>query len=207
VSIWTGIAAAIRFPARYAAVYDAVQRIAGDLQLQQRLALHFGNVPPGSRVVDFGGGTGRLAARLPDRIYICLDSDIQKLRSFVSRSRNGVALVASATRSPIRTASADAVLCIKVTHHLTDSELEAMLGEAARIVRPGGVLIVADAIRSPRWMSRLLWSLDRGSHPRTVDLLERMLPAAYRPVGQERFRLRGFHDFWLCIASRTSQAR
>jgi SAM-dependent methyltransferase len=187
---------------RSPAVYDLVQRLAGDARLRKRLAPHARALPAGATVVDIGGGTGlwyqpALAIR-----YICLDLDWLKLRRFKGRWPDGRAVVADATRCPLRSSTADAVVCMKVTHHLDDGGLDGVLREAARILRPGGVLLLADAVQSPRLVSQLLWRLDRGSHPRTADAIRRSLTSKFAVTDVEPFRIPLFHEFVLCVARR-----
>jgi ubiquinone/menaquinone biosynthesis C-methylase UbiE len=187
-------------------VYDFVQRLAGDRQLQRRLRACLDRLPGGSRVVDFGGGTGLVKASATGHRYVCLDLDPHKLRSFRAKHGDGLAILGNAIRCPIRTASSHAVVCTRMTHHLSDADLQSLLAEADRVTKPGGVLILADAVRSKRLVSRLLWRIDRGSYPRTADAIRRALPPAYVVITQERFRLAIFHDFLLFVASRRLEA-
>ena len=157
----------------------------------------------GSRVLDIGGGTGLVAHAFQGRQYICLDVDLDKLRGLNARLPDCGAVAGDATRPPIADGSIDVVVCTKVTHHLDDRQLTAMLAETARIHRVGGTLVLADAVASDRVMSRLLWAFDRGSYPRPLERLSGFLTSAYRVAHQQQFRLGLFHDFWLCVAERT----
>jgi SAM-dependent methyltransferase len=142
-----------------------------------------------------------LAARSvrADIVYVCLDLDRDKLRRFRQQHRGARALAADATRCPIQTASADAVMAVKVTHHLDDAQLAAMVAEAARILRKGGTLIIVDAVRAKRVASRLLWSLDRGAYPRTPDAIQSAIASAFTPAHVEDFTVRFFHQFLLYV--------
>jgi SAM-dependent methyltransferase len=144
-----------------------------------------------------------LAARsVPkDVIYVCLDLDPAKLQRFVRGHNAARALAADATRCSIRTGVADAVMAVKVTHHLDDAQLVAMVSEAARIIRPGGTLIVLDAVRTDRVASRLLWTLDRGAYPRSPEAIQSAIRSAFTPVHVETFTARFRHQFLLCVGS------
>ena len=188
---------------RSATLYDFVQLLAGERQFQAHLAAHLGAFSADSRLIDVGGGTGLARDRVASRRYVCLDLDLQKLHRFRGK-RRGLAVAADATACPFNTACFDGVLCTKVAHHLSDAELETMLAETARILKPGGILILADPVRSSRWMSRVLWRLDRGSFPRSAAEIRRALPVEYGVTAWEEFRVRIFHDFVLCAARRAT---
>ena len=185
-----------------AAVYDLVQTLAGERIFRQRLEPHLRALPPRGCLVDIGGGTGLSDALSAGRRYICIDLDLDKLRRYRARRSGGLAVRANATACPFPDATFDAVLCAKVVHHLDDAALAAMLAEALRLLRPGGTLILADAVRSRRWLPRLMWRLDRGSFPRTAVEIQRVLPAELQPVRCEAFRVAIFHDVVVCAAQR-----
>lgn len=192
---------------RSAGVYDLLQFLAGDRQLQKRLGPHIRALPAGSWVADIGGGTGLpnlSSAGINDIKYVCLDLDWHKLQRFRAKYRDGLGVAANATRCPLKADSLDAVLCVKVTHHLSDTELDVVLAEVIRIVKPGGTIILADAIRSDRLLARFLWQFDRGTYPRTAGAIRGALSSRYVVAAWEQFRVAIFHDFVLCTASKAS---
>jgi SAM-dependent methyltransferase len=99
---------------------------------------------------------------------------------------------------PFRTASLDLVVCVDMSHHLTDSELEAALGEVRRVLRPAGRLVFLDAVLNDRWIGRTLWSLDRGSHPRPATELRATVTREFRIRDEEQFRL--LHEYLLLVS-------
>jgi SAM-dependent methyltransferase len=199
-----------RLLARIAAnprVYDIIQASAGDDVVQQKLAECLGALPVGSRLIELGGGTGLAAGSARDDVvYVCLDLDAGKLERFVRQNRGARAVAADATRCPIQTGVVDAVMAVKVTHHLDDAQLATMISEAARIVRPGGTLIVVDAVRTDRVASRVLWKLDRGAHPRRAEAVQAALLSGFTPIHVEEFSVRFRHRFLLCVGSRDAPA-
>lgn len=95
-------------------------------------------LPPGERpVLELGSGAGFLAAHVPNLVT----SDVVPMQ--------GVKLVLDARRLPFGDATVRAIAMINVFHHI--SQPRAFLAEAARIVAPGGAVIMLEP-----WLSR--WS-------------------------------------------------
>ncbi|QLC34307.1 class I SAM-dependent methyltransferase [Halarchaeum sp. CBA1220] len=91
------------------------------------------------RVLDLAGGTGRTAAALPDYDVTVLDAAAGMLRE--ARAKGLPVVRGDATRLPVATGSVDAVVVTDALHHL---DAPAAIGEAARVLRPGGVLVACD---------------------------------------------------------------
>ena len=181
-------------------LYDVIQLVAGERQFRRRLAPHLRALPDACSLIDIGGGTGRSHRRSPAARYVCMDLDFAKLRWFRGGRPGRLAVVADAAACPFGAETFDGVLCAKVAHHLNDAALTAVLAETARILKPGGVLILADPIRSSRWMSQVLWRLDRGSFPRSAAQIRTAVPAEYVVTEWEEFRVAIFHEFVLYAA-------
>jgi len=170
--------------------YDLLQTMAGVTLVYRR----FAKILAGSswhNVLDMGGGTGRIRSLFsPECRYYCLDNETSKLLQFRKRTKPALAILGNAAMTPVISGSMDLVLCIAVSHHLTDSDLHKMLLEAMRVLRPGGQLLFFDPVLKPRWWpGRLLWLLDNGSHPRDKDTLLDILSRHIRIVRREEFRL------------------
>jgi len=99
---------------------------------------------PLARVVDLGGGTGRAAAALRDAAVTPAPLVVDASRGMLPRARaRGLdALAGDAARLPIRDGAVDAVIVVDALHHFPDRA--AALSEAARILAPGGVLVVRE---------------------------------------------------------------
>ena len=98
-------------------------------------------LPPGSRVIDLGGGTGVLTnwalSRRGDLEYMVVDV-APGMMAHVPAGVNK--LVASAEELPFADASIDAVMMGEALHHFTNSDRA--LQEITRVLRPGGRLWV-----------------------------------------------------------------
>lgn len=122
--------------------------------LDRCIASHL-ELPPGARVLDAGcgiGGTGRhLAVEHGLRVVGITLSPSQARRACrLSRAlpppRRPLFLLADYTRSGFAAASFDGIVAVESACH-ADRKL-AFLTEAARLLRPGGRLVVADGFRA-----------------------------------------------------------
>lgn len=100
-------------------------------------------------VLDVGAGTGRtaLVVAAAGPAVIALDTSRGMLRRLRSKAhRRGVERVwltsADAERLPMGDATVDAVVCQGVLHHLPD--VERAIGEADRVLAPGGWICLAE---------------------------------------------------------------
>ncbi|MFC8272303.1 class I SAM-dependent methyltransferase [Streptomyces sp. NPDC057271] len=99
-------------------------------------------VPPGARtLLDLACGTGLVTERLtrPDLRVYGADAASGMARRAVRRVPGGIVL-ADARRLPLPDASVDAVSAVWLLHLVPFTA--AIVAEAARVLRPGGVLIV-----------------------------------------------------------------
>jgi ubiquinone/menaquinone biosynthesis C-methylase UbiE len=157
-----------------ARLYDWVQELAGYRQCAEFLMPHLAE-SAGSRLIDIGAGTGNYQRFVPPSTrYIWLDSDPQKLvgyrRKIANSNGRASAILADGAHPCLRPRSIEYALCSCVAHHLDDKQLDAMLADFSQVLRKR--LILFDPIWRPdRWKSRLLWSIDRGSYPRTVPAI------------------------------------
>jgi ArsR family transcriptional regulator len=106
-----------------------------------------GLMPADWTVADLGCGTGTMLASLAPHVKHVIGVDASEEMLAAARARlNGVGNVdlrrGSLESLPIETASVDAVTMMLVLHHLASPG--AAIAEAARILRPGGRLLVVD---------------------------------------------------------------
>jgi demethylmenaquinone methyltransferase/2-methoxy-6-polyprenyl-1,4-benzoquinol methylase len=180
-----------------AVLYDLVQRVAGIEELRRRLAPALGGLEPGA-LLDVGAGTGAFFDLLPSHVkYVPLDVDERKLARLRERHDGVEGVVGSATAIPFEDGSFEYTLCTNVSHHLVDADAELMFAELARVT--GKQLVFVDALRTSRVASRILWSVDRGSHPRSHAELVEKLTSRFEPVRAEVFAVR--HTYLLFVGA------
>jgi SAM-dependent methyltransferase len=110
---------------------------------------------PPATVIDAGGGPGRQARHLLDLGYRVALFDLVPKHVEQATARGVRAGVADARRLPVGDATADAVLLLGPLYHLPDPADRAQaLTEAKRVLRPGGVVVVAALSRWARVFAR-----------------------------------------------------
>lgn len=122
---------------RFARVYDRLMPAANRPKLQAGIDCA---ERPIECVVDIGGGPGRAVRALDAACRVVVDP----ARGMLSRAQNhGIGAVqGDGSRLPVGTSSVDAVVISDALHHIADQR--GTLQEAARVLRPGGVLVVRE---------------------------------------------------------------
>lgn len=149
-------------------------------------ALRLIELEKGESLLDVGCGTGRLLHLLRGKYgeavsLAGVDKSPEMLAGVPEEDRRAVKIkIAPADDLPFSGASFDWVVSTLVLHHLSREEQERMLGECARVLRPGGVLYLADLGRPDGIRGRFFaWFLR--SHARAKENLagiEEMLEGA-----------------------------
>ena len=107
--------------------------------VEQILPLIAQHLPEHGRLIDIGCGEGqvaRLAVRRRGLTALGIDGAAAQLAAARERAGGAVYCRGSATSLCVRDASADAAVACLVLEHVAD--LDAALGEVARVLRPGG---------------------------------------------------------------------
>lgn len=139
------------FFGQHAGSWDALRiELFGDGYLASTLTAL---LPPTLTVMDLGCGTGEVVAAVAPSVARVIGVDQEEAMLAVAHQRcaglDNVELLHSGLEAlPLPDASVDAALCMLVLHHVED--LEACLAQAARVLRPGGRLVVLDMVEHDR---------------------------------------------------------
>jgi SAM-dependent methyltransferase len=109
---------------------------------EQILPLITSHLPRGGRLVDIGCGEGqvaRMATELNDMTVVGVDPAMSQVQVATERAGGPTYLQGSAAALSLADGSVDAAVACLVFEHIED--LDAALGEVARVVRPGGTFL------------------------------------------------------------------
>ncbi len=148
--------------------YDPLVRLfAGETRFKAHLLSHLTSSTT-ARIADIGCGSGTLALaiarRYPDVEIVGLDADPQILeqaqRKLLEQQTGQPSAQVqwqrgNATQLPWPQASLDHIFCSLVFHHLHTEEKKQALAEFFRVLKPGGVLSLADFARPASTFARL----------------------------------------------------
>jgi len=106
-------------------------------------------------VIEMGAGDSlTMAGLMPDARYVATDVSPAALRTGRALlGQDAVSVLCDAVGWPFRESVADMVLILGVLHHLSD--WRAALERACRTVRPGGFLLLHEAVTKPRILGRV----------------------------------------------------
>jgi SAM-dependent methyltransferase len=134
-------------------------------------------LPPAQRLLDVGCGPRSWLFRAGLR-PVGADVSLSYLGEYVRSG--GCAVAASADALPIACGSFDGVWSLGLLHHLPDSVAAAALHEMLRVCKPGGSVVVFDAVLpQPPWRRPLAHTIrrcDRGRFMRSESALRALLP-------------------------------
>ncbi len=109
-------------------------------------------IPAGGELLDVGGGTGALAVKLHDALncnVTVLDPSPEMLR-YIPDTAPVHAVVGTAEAMPFKSATFDGVIVNDAFHHFRDQP--GAVDEFARVVKPGGCVLVLDLDPEPWYM-------------------------------------------------------
>lgn len=111
-------------------------------------------------VVDIGCGPGNIFATLKGKPKILIGIDVASKSLEIAADLGYTTLLADATNLPLISGFADIVTLNAALHHCED--MEAVLKEAARLVKPGGLLVTDHDPQKSAWnyrgLAKLLWN-------------------------------------------------
>jgi len=182
----------VRFFDRLAPLYDLVMPAADRDALTAALARVDG---PLDRLLDLVGGSGRatIAVDVPERIVLDVSRPMLQRARYRQPNQTGrrsrpagtvgplSAVQGDAGRLPVADDAVDAAMVVDAFHHMPDQQ--AVIKEAARVVRPGGVFVIREFDPS----HPLGWLLVRAEHTigmastfhRPAELAERLADGGF----------------------------
>jgi ubiquinone/menaquinone biosynthesis C-methylase UbiE len=114
----------------------------------------------GKVVVDIGCGPGNVFATVTARPELLIGVDVAPGSLEIAKQAGYIPVLADATHLPFASGVADIVTMNAALHHTED--MEAVLREAARIVKPGGLLITDHDPQKSAWdykgLAKLAWN-------------------------------------------------
>jgi ubiquinone/menaquinone biosynthesis C-methylase UbiE len=115
-------------------------------QMEASSIQHLHGLPPDARVIDVAAGTGRFTEELsrhPWKVFAVDQSVgmIEKLRERIASNKVKIA-IGNARILPYRSDTFDAVTSFKFLHLFSADECQGFVSEMARILKPGGLLMV-----------------------------------------------------------------
>ena len=111
-------------------------------------------------VVDIGCGPGNIYATLKGKPKLLIGIDVAPKSLEFARNLGYLPLLADAAKLPFISGFADIVTLNAALHHCDD--MEAVLNEAARLVKPGGIIVTDHDPQYSSWnykgLAKLLWN-------------------------------------------------
>ena len=160
----------------------------------------------GQRIVELGCGAAQLArallVRYPDSHVTALEVDERQHAKNLARPQERLDFVAAGAQAiPAADASFDLALMLKSLHHVPLPLMAAALGEAARVLRPGGHLYVSEPVYAGPFNDLVRLFNDEG-HVRAAAqtaLDNALRGGAWAQVDERRFdmpvRFQSFDEF------------
>ena len=162
-------------------LYDLVHRLFRVGRVHQEM-ITIAGLTAGQRVLDVGCGTGNLlratAKRHPDVELTGVDPDPKALARARRKVANGRLDRGFAQELPYPDDSFDRVLSSLMLHHLDTKSKDEMLAEVRRVLRPGGVLVLADIQVDQHGHGHGSRSMSEHLHDNVGDAVAQRLKAA-----------------------------
>ncbi len=139
------------------------------------------SLPTAGKILDVGCGPSSWLWKVGRKP---IGFDLSHSYTTVFSQSGNVAVTGSCFNLPFIDNSFAGVWCIGVLHHLSDTEVRHSVGEMLRVCRPGGHVVILDAVLpEPLWkrpVAAIIRRLDRGKYMRTENRLKSLMPEQLR---------------------------
>jgi SAM-dependent methyltransferase len=156
----------------------------------------------GDRILDIGCGPADILKFLTDVDYVGIDSNAGYIQSAMKKyGGRGSFLCKKIGEDTLSFDSKfNIIMANGVLHHLNDEDALALFKTAKQYLEPKGRMITGDAclVEKQSWVTRLLFSLDRGKFIRTRDGYMKLLPSCFSSRVTIRYDLT-FYPFTFII--------
>lgn len=152
-------------------------------------------VPVEGRLLDAGGGTGRIAAQLQDRVeqIVIADGSLPMLAH--AKEKACCAVVGSHTeRLPFQDGAFQRVIVVDAYHHLIDQATS--LSELWRVLAPNGLLVIEEP-DIDRFVVKLVALVEKLTLFRSHFVRAERIAEALAPLGARVEVYREGHNVWV----------
>ena len=180
---------------RLAGMYD--RTFTPVLNRDLKIIFELGRFKLGDAVLDYGGGTGRVAAAIKNRVARAVVADAAPRMVARAMAKGLEAVRVTGLPAPFPDASFNTILVIEAFHHMPDHE--AHLKEFHRLLKPGGKLILEEPdprfwwTRVALWIERCFESITPHTPEAMASLLERHVQSRIRVDNPNSPRQRRLH--------------
>lgn len=138
---------------RLARIYDQI--FTPVLNRDLKIIAELGDFQPTDRVLDFGGGTGRVAQVIKNRVARVVAADAAPKMVACAMAKGLEAVQVNGLPTAFPDAGFDKILVIEAFHHLPAQEEH--LNEFHRLLKPGGVLLMEE-YNAATWIRWFFWA-------------------------------------------------
>jgi SAM-dependent methyltransferase len=177
--------------------------------VRAQIAATYIRARPGDAVLDIGCGPADILQFLPGTRYVGVDLNRRHLSEARRRYPHAQFLEMDVRALPVEWRGRfDLVLAQGVLHHFSDEQLVPMLAGAYALMKNRARLVTIDPVFAPgqRFVARMMASVDRGRHVRTVEqyqeIARRVFPQVTAAVRHDLMRIPYTHLLMECVAQR-----